>query len=50
MFVGFKNTVSLGAKFDKDDYVKQIGNFEEFPRNIEYGKKFSTVSKREVRV
>ena len=33
-FIGFKETVSLGVKFDKDNRVRQIGNFEEFPRNL----------------
>jgi hypothetical protein len=27
LFVGFKNTASLGFKIDRDDKVRQVGNY-----------------------
>ena len=39
-FVGLKDTPSLGVKFNKDDKVQQVGYFEQFPRNIEFGRKY----------
>jgi hypothetical protein len=33
-FVGFKNTLSLGIKIDKSGKIKNVGNYEMFPRNL----------------
>ena len=38
--MGFKNTPSLGVKFSKEDKVQQVGFFELFPRNLEFGRKY----------
>lgn len=39
-FLGFRNTISLGVKFDREEKVRQVGNFDRFPRNIEFGRKY----------
>ena len=40
LFLGFKGIVSLGVKFDRKDRVVQVGTFESFPQNIEFGRRY----------
>ena len=38
--MSFKGKASLGVKFDRGERVKQVGFFEAFPSNLEFGRKY----------
>lgn len=49
-FIGFRNMPSLGVKMDRAGKVRQIGTFETFPRVLEFGRIFSDLSGKRVKV